>query len=293
MIRILAKILSEGKIGYTTLPTQWLRHSDGAIAVKVVNTLLPEQQVISTSLVVATETDVSLVISGIHLVINALHEMKLPRPEVLNMPYFPYARADRVFEDGNSNPLRVFCGQLIACGFNKIYSCDIHNVKAVEHWMGRRIVNAATPSCIWNTPTAQRVVQQQPVVVLPDEGAFERVSKYAKSPRFSGHVVCKKMRDIETGRILSVDVGDIPKHLLDKPFLIIDDICDGGGTFLPIAVKLREAGVKDIHLYVTHGIFSKGLQIFSGLINQIHCQNHIGTFVNATDILRFNSGELF
>ena len=40
------------------------------------------------------------------------------------------------------------------------------------------------------------------------------------------------------------------------------DICDGGQAFLPIAKQLKEKGAL-VYLYVTHGIFSKGLYQFA------------------------------
>jgi ribose-phosphate pyrophosphokinase len=43
-----------------------------------------------------------------------------------------------------------------------------------------------------------------------------------------------------------------------KTVLIIDDICDGGKTFLELGKKLKELGAKSVLLHVTHGIFSKG-----------------------------------
>ena len=43
--------------------------------------------------------------------------------------------------------------------------------------------------------------------------------------------------------------------------LIVDDICDGGGTFSGIAQVLRANGAEKIYLCVTHGIFSKGIEI--------------------------------
>ena len=46
----------------------------------------------------------------------------------------------------------------------------------------------------------------------------------------------------------------------NKTILIIDDICDGGMTFKLTAERLKELGAKEVHLYVTHGIFSKGLE---------------------------------
>ena len=56
-------------------------------------------------------------------------------------------------------------------------------------------------------------------------------------------------------------------------FYIVDDICDGGRTFIEIAKYLKEADSIDssrIHLMVTHGFFTKGLGVFDGLIDHIY-----------------------
>lgn len=45
----------------------------------------------------------------------------------------------------------------------------------------------------------------------------------------------------------------------DQRFLIIDDICDGGGTFVPIIKQLSEVGRVD--MWITHGIFAKGVDL--------------------------------
>ncbi|HCW17254.1 MAG TPA: phosphoribosylpyrophosphate synthetase, partial [Achromobacter sp.] len=44
-----------------------------------------------------------------------------------------------------------------------------------------------------------------------------------------------------------------------QPVLVVDDICDGGRTFLELASALRDTTRQPVYLYVTHGIFSKGL----------------------------------
>ena len=69
---------------------------------------------------------------------------------------------------------------------------------------------------------------------------------------------CSKKRDPETGKLLGFNVP-AKKFFKTKNVLIIDDICDGGGTFLGIADKLK-AYKLDLHLYVTHGIFSQGFE---------------------------------
>ena len=67
------------------------------------------------------------------------------------------------------------------------------------------------------------------------------------------------------------------EYHLDKDMIIIDDICDGGATFINIAKELRKPGYmyKDnkIYLIVTHGIFSKGTTKLSQYFDGIYCTN--------------------
>lgn len=48
-----------------------------------------------------------------------------------------------------------------------------------------------------------------------------------------------------------------------KPILVMDDICDGGATFISLAKEIKAHELyndQELWLYVTHGIFSKGKQ---------------------------------
>jgi ribose-phosphate pyrophosphokinase len=76
-------------------------------------------------------------------------------------------------------------------------------------------------------------------------------------------VYCNKKRDPETGKLDGFSIYDYDPNPNSNgtELLIVDDICDGGGTFVGLAKKLREAGAKKVHLFVTHGIFSKGVPL--------------------------------
>jgi ribose-phosphate pyrophosphokinase len=50
---------------------------------------------------------------------------------------------------------------------------------------------------------------------------------------------------------------------------MVDDICDGGRTFIELAKELRGMGAEKVHLYVTHGFFTKGLSVFDGIIDVV------------------------
>jgi len=93
------------------------------------------------------------------------------------------------------------------------------------------------------------------VICFPDHSAYEKYIHY--SPRNLITVVADKKRDCLTGDIIEHSIrGEVEKNIL-----IRDDICDGGKTFISVAKLLQDKGAIEINLYVTHGIFSKGLQV--------------------------------
>jgi ribose-phosphate pyrophosphokinase len=113
-------------------------------------------------------------------------------------------------------------------------------------------------------------LQDEIVFVAPDAGAAKKVYKLAKEIGFKGDiVVCSKYRD-EEGELSNLSINlDILSNL-HKMFIIIDDICDGGRTFINISEYLKKEygiGLFNKVLFVTHGIFSQGfdqlLQEFS------------------------------
>lgn len=108
-------------------------------------------------------------------------------------------------------------------------------------------------------------------VIFPDAGAKDRYQSsalYGENPIF-----CSKVRDVETGQILGIQV-DNPEALSGKPLIIIDDLCDGGGTFLGIAQAIREIKPDaDISIKVTHAVNGVGIQNLSKTFNKVYITN--------------------
>jgi ribose-phosphate pyrophosphokinase len=117
------------------------------------------------------------------------------------------------------------------------------------------------------------------VVVAPDKGAVARANLAAKTLGVTDVVYGEKVRDPENGEILGLLLkrelpdGTVSSDIKDlavegKRVLIVDDICDGGRTFIELAKSLKSYHVSTIDLYVTHGIFSKGFSVFEDNLGQ-------------------------
>lgn len=187
---------------------------------------------------------------------------------ILELPYLPYSRADRCFMDGDCHGLATFAQLLFSMSWQKIVTLDVHNVDAARAWIGELTIE---PADNYIRMAVERFCQQHKLsaltVVLPDEGAANR---YAIPSHYGCNihdisietVCCTKKRDAATGVLSGFKVP-----MVNGPAMIVDDLCDGGGTFLGIGSQLLRT--KPLGLYVTHGIFSRGLtnlrQIFDNI----------------------------
>jgi ribose-phosphate pyrophosphokinase len=186
------------------------------------------------------------------------------------MAYTPYQQMDRRITEGESFTLKVFAEQLKAAGINKIVCFDLHS-DTIQGMLDH--VEAIT-----NHDYIEQVVEHinDPALLLlcPDAGASKKISKLAASlasNKFSGVVKADKVRNTRTGEIEGTEVYGT--DLAGKDFLIVDDICVGGRTFIEIAKKLREANCGKIYLAVSHGVFSKGTEVLKSHFDKVFTTN--------------------
>jgi ribose-phosphate pyrophosphokinase len=180
------------------------------------------------------------------------------RKKMLVIPYLMAARYDRLMLPGDSLDLKVVADMINYCGFEKVYLFDVHSGAATL------LIKNAIP--ISNEVMVRQYNRENAILLCPDEGAAKKTGAYRDwNPHLAEIVYCHKSRDLATGKI-TLSVPD-PEKCEGRNCVIIDDICDGGGTFLAIAGQVKPA---HLTLIVTHGIFSKGFtaleQHFSEII---------------------------
>ena len=111
-------------------------------------------------------------------------------------------------------------------------------------------------------------------LVSPDAGSNKKIFDLAKSIGYTDEIIrCDKLRDITTGKIIETIV--YKDNLYGKDAIIVDDILDGGKTFIEIAKILKQKNVGKIYLVVTHGIFSAGYTQLGEYFEQIYCTNSV------------------
>lgn len=205
-------------------------------------------------------------IMALLMAVNALRSSDPFCKIYLEMPYVPYARQDRVCDKGEALGAKVFCNLINSMSLERVAISDPHsdvvsallnNVHVRDQYVFLQELVAHSGLIIKNT-----------VLVSPDAGANKKTLKCAKELGFKEVVRADKIRDVTTGQITGTVA--YTEHVGDKDFLIVDDICDGGMTFIELAKVLRTKTNGNIKLFVTHGIFSKGLGVFDGLIDEVY-----------------------
>lgn len=165
----------------------------------------------------------------------------------LHLPFLPYGRQDKKVANDATFALRTFAQMIRSMGFVYIDTLDAHSDVFMKL---TGAVSLNPKSLIIDAVKATKAK----VIGLPDHGAYLRYGHYEWP-----FIVGKKERDQSTGQLHYE--GASGTDVKDKTVLIVDDICDGGATFIQFAELLYSAGAKEIHMFTTHGIYSKGTQV--------------------------------
>jgi ribose-phosphate pyrophosphokinase len=201
----------------------------------------------------------------------------------LYVPYFLGGRSDRLFVEGGVNYLKQIITPIInSQGYSNVSVLDPHSdvlealITNFSKTNNFRLVKFALEK-IDNKDGAQSRI----ALVSPDAGAFKKIYDVATHFGIEKIITATKVRDMKTGNILHTDVPGIDQHTKIK-YVIVDDICDGGRTFIEIAKTIHNVRpTAKIYLVVTHGIFSAGYdelnKYFSGIFTTNSIKN-IGLF---------------
>lgn len=172
----------------------------------------------------------------IMLIDNAIY----PKCPDIFIPYFPYARQDRRCNKGEADSFEVI--QNILGYPHRVSSVDIHNPNKF------RGNNISTHKFV------HELIEEESYdfLVCPDKGAVSRFQGLNYPTLY-----CEKTRDPATGKIIDFTMN-YERSLHGTKLLVYDDICDGGATFKILADSLSKNASIEFHLFVSHGIFSKG-----------------------------------
>jgi ribose-phosphate pyrophosphokinase len=185
--------------------------------------------------------------------VDALRRMGVKKI-TLFVPYFPAARQDRVMIQGEALSVKVYSDIINAMALDKVIVFDAHS--------------EVTPALVNNCEVIPnhtfikevlKVIGQDVKLISPDGGALKKIYKVSEFLEGVEVVECSKSRDVKTGKLSGFKVYN--DDLQGANCLIVDDICDGGGTFVGLAKELKNKNAGKLYLAVSHGIFNKGFEV--------------------------------
>lgn len=172
------------------------------------------------------------------------------------LPYLPYARQDRACRTGEPFSLKVLANLFNSQKFKSVKVLDVHS--SASEMLFKNLTNVSNYWFVDDVLHETKLDPKEICIVSPDAGALKKVKHLAEELGGLKTLPCFKHRSLENGGIESVY---IPEDKLDPNlhYIIVDDICDGGRTFISLAEALKEKGARNIQVAVAHGIFSNGI----------------------------------
>lgn len=200
------------------------------------------------------------------LVTEVLNRLGEHTQKHLIIPYFPYARQDRVTVSTEAFSLQCLATLLNIPIYSKIITYDLHSPVAFQYM--KKLQEVKQVELVTAHPGIINFVREtQPILLAPDKGALGK-SQCLASVMGLPLIHADKTRQVTDGKITRHHIESL-NFVKGHSVLICDDICDGGKTFIGLGQQLKEAGANRVGLYVTHGIFSKGYAVFNGAIDRI------------------------
>ncbi len=206
--------------------------------------------------------------------VDALVDRGNPVPGLI-LPFVPGARQDRLNDSGDCLfTVKSVAKEINARNFPRVTIVDPHSEVAPALIERCSVIHAA--DCIVVPPG------KYAAVISPDAGAEKRAGAVARKLGVP-LIHAWKARNVSSGAIDGFGYDSVAVSCLSddgrsrmRRLLIVDDICDGGGTFVGLAEAIKRGSENvDLHLWTTHGIFSKGVDPLRAHYSHIYCTDSI------------------
>jgi ribose-phosphate pyrophosphokinase len=165
------------------------------------------------------------------------------------IPYFGYARQDRKDEGRVPITAKLAANIITRAGADRVLTMDLHAPQIqgffdvpVDHLYAAPVLN--------NYVLKMNLREDERVVVSPDEGSIKRALGHVR--RLGGRLAIVDKR--RTNALETRQENIIGGPVDGKVCLMFDDMISTAGSICGASKRVREAGAKEIHVLVTHGV---------------------------------------
>src|SRR6201988_1098893 len=164
------------------------------------------------------------------------------------IPYYGDARQDRKDKPRVAIGSKLVANMLVAAGADRVITMDLHAPQIQGYF--DIPVDHLDSSAIF-IPYIEQLKLENLTFAAPDVGSANRIREIATY--FNAEmVICDKHRKRANEIASMVVIGDVT----DKDIVLIDDICDTGGTLAKAAGLLRDKGARSVRALCTHPVLS-------------------------------------
>jgi ribose-phosphate pyrophosphokinase len=164
------------------------------------------------------------------------------------MPYFGYARQDRKDRPRVAIGSKLVANMLVAAGADRVITMDLH-APQIQGYFDIPVDHLDSHAVF--IPYIENLKLENLTFAAPDVGATNRIREIA-SYFNADMVICDKHRKRANEIASMVVIGDVA----DRNVVIIDDICDTGGTLAKSAGLLKDKGARSVRALITHPVLS-------------------------------------
>jgi ribose-phosphate pyrophosphokinase len=164
------------------------------------------------------------------------------------LPYYGYARQDRKDKPRVAIGSKLIANMLVAAGADRVITMDLH-APQIQGYFDIPVDHLDSHAVF--IPYIEKLKLENLTFAAPDVGSANRIRQIASY--FNAEmVICDKYRKRANEIASMVVIGDV----VDKDVIIIDDICDTGGTLAKSAGLLKEKGARSVRALITHPVLS-------------------------------------
>ena len=166
------------------------------------------------------------------------------------VPYYSYARQDRKAAARQPITAKLVADMLMIAGIDRIVTVDLH-AQQIQGFFDIATDDLTFIPLIAKYFENKFNKEDNIVVVSPDHGGTVRARRLAERLEAPIAIIDKRRP-----RANVVEVSNVIGDVKDKTCIVVDDICDTGGSLVAGVKLLKEHGAKEIYTCVTHGVFS-------------------------------------
>ena len=164
------------------------------------------------------------------------------------IPYYGFARQDRKDRPRVAIGSKLVANMLVAAGADRVITMDLHAPQIQGYF--DIPVDHLDSSAIF-IPYIERLNLPNLTFAAPDVGSANRIREIATYFECE-MVICDKHRKRANEIASMVVIGDVT----DRDIILIDDICDTGGTLANSAGLMKEKGARSVRALCTHPVLS-------------------------------------